>query len=318
MMNIKNKKKAPKKEVKQEINNILYTNKNIGFSISIPDTWYEVKKSSYEDLGITDNTLFIFVVNKFTSLTAVFSGFSNSKNFNKYFKNLDYSKDYKVIYKEETEINKVNVKQLVIETETNKIMHNFCLINDMIINFTINVDVKNRIFDDKNIINDSNFKQMNELLNTLTILTPINPPIYIEDKNEEELVVEVIDAPKVEEEKTLAQILIETDCKYKRILIPELYLKYTYHKDNQDVNLNIINNEIYFKGLKDNFKLIKVDESVSNEIERILHSSMQELTSMSLKKKTDSKSTLLIKVDSKYSYIDLNRFYEKKKNSSGA
>ena len=46
MMNIKNKKKAPKKEVKQEINNILYTNKNIGFSISIPDTWYEVKKSS--------------------------------------------------------------------------------------------------------------------------------------------------------------------------------------------------------------------------------------------------------------------------------
>ena len=87
MMNIKNKKKAPKKEVKQEINNILYTNKNIGFSISIPDTWYEVKKSSYEDLGITDNTLFIFVVNKFTSLTAVFSGFSNSKNFNKYFKN---------------------------------------------------------------------------------------------------------------------------------------------------------------------------------------------------------------------------------------
>ena len=67
MMNIKNKKKTPKKTVKTEINNILYTNKNIGFSISIPDNWYEVKKSSYDDLGITDNTLFIFVVNKFSN-----------------------------------------------------------------------------------------------------------------------------------------------------------------------------------------------------------------------------------------------------------
>ena len=45
MMNTKSKKK----ETKKEINNITYTNKNIGFSITIPDTWMEVKKSSYED-----------------------------------------------------------------------------------------------------------------------------------------------------------------------------------------------------------------------------------------------------------------------------
>ena len=305
MMNTKNKKK----ETKKEINNITYTNKNIGFSITIPDTWMEVKKSSYEDLGINDNTLFIFVVNKFSSLTGVFSGFSKTRSFNKFFEKLNIEDKYQVLYQKTNEINKIKVHQLVLETDTNKIMHNFCLINGMIVNFTINVDIRNKAFDKKTITNDSNFKQMNEVLNTIKVFEPLNPPIYVDDSNLNNNAYDIEEKTIINEEKSLAQILIETECKYKSILTPELYLRYSCDRGNTNSGISIIEKEIYLNKLNGSFKFIKINEDLFDEIERILYTNMPNLMRMNTENKTNSKSTLLVKVKNKYAYIDLCQHY---------
>ena len=305
MMNTKNKRK----ETKKEINNITYTNKNIGFSITIPDTWMEVKKSSYEDLGINDNTLFIFVVNKFSSLTGVFSGFSKTKSFNKFFEKLNLEDKYQVLYQKTNEINKIKVYQLVLETHTNKIMHNFCLINDMIVNFTINVDIRNKAFDQKAITNDYNFKQMNEVLNTIKVFEPLNPPIYVDDSNLNNNDYSIEEKAVINEEKSLAQILIETECKYKSIRTPELYLRYSCYRGNKNFGISIIEKEIYLNKLNGSFKFIKINEDLFDEIERILYTNMPQLMRMNTDNKTNSKSTLLVKVKNKYAYIDLCQHY---------
>ena len=305
MMNTKSKRK----EIKKEINNITYTNKNIGFSITIPDTWMEVKKSSYEDLGINDNTLFIFVVNKFSSLTGVFSGFSKTRSFNKFFEKLNLEDKYQVLYQKTNEINKIKVHQLVLETDTNKIMHNFCLINGMIVNFTINVDIRNKAFDKKAITNDSNFKQMNEVLNTIKVFEPLNPPIYVDDSNLNNNDYSIEEKTVINEEKSLAQILIETECKYKSILTPELYLRYSCDRGNTNSGISIIEKEIYLNKLNGSFKFIKINEDLFDEIERILYTNMPQLMRMNTENKTNSKSTLLVKVKNKYAYIDLCQHY---------
>jgi len=305
-------KKKEIKNTKKEIGNITYTNKNIGFSITIPDTWMEVKKSSYEELGISSNTLFIFVVNKFTSMTALFSGFTKEKSFNKFFEqlNFDDNNQFKILSQTTTDINKMKVHQLVIETKNNKLVHNFCLINDMIINFIINIDPKNKVFDKKGIINDLNFKQINDVLSTIKIFEPTNPPVYVDDTKSTTINITSDSIHKLEEnqniDKTLAQILVETECKYKNILVPELYMRYTYEQNGANVSLNIINNEIYLKRSNGSFKIIKVNEDVVNEIERIIHIHISHLTKISSDIKNNSKSVLLIKIENKYAYIDLN------------
>lgn len=306
MMNTKSKKEKVKK--------ITYNNKNVGFSLEIPDNWMEVKKTSYKDLGINDNTLFIFVVDKFTSLTAVFSGFCKTRSFNKFFDKFVCDEKYKLIYKNEKEFNKVNVKQIIIENNDKKIMHSFCLINGMLINFTINVDVRNRLFDNKGFSSDTNVKVMNEVLKSINTFEPVNPPIYINDEKEETVenveetaVIPIIVESKDEIAKKTAQIIIETDCKYKNILVPNFYVKYIYSKNNSNVMLSIVNNEVYFNGFDDCFRFIKVNKDLSQKIKEILDKAWETLTIMDCGyKNIESDSTVVIKIDEKYNLIDLN------------
>lgn len=305
-MNTKNKKKSNKTELKR----VTYTNKNIGFSIAIPDNWLEVKKTSYEELGINDNTLFIFVVNKFVALSAVFSGYADEKIFNKFFNKYKSNEKYKTIYKNDVEINKINVKQIVIETKNNKVMHNFCLINNMIVNFTINIDPKNKIFDSLELTKDINFKIMNETLNTIKVFEPVNPPIYINKEEKENFTVELIDKVELNKEnniKNIAQILIEKDCKYKRILLPELYFKYLYSNIYSNISLNIVNDEIYYKDLNNGFKLIEIPNNILEELKTIFRNNILKLEEFNISEETNSNNTLLLKIDSKYIYIDLNK-----------
>ena len=302
------------KKKKREIGNITYKNKNIGFSITIPDNWMEVKKTSYQDLGINNNTLFIFAVDKFTSLTAVFSGFGKTRSFNKFFENFSCDDNFKILYKGENNTNKTSFKQLIVEHNNKKIMHNFCLINGMIVNFTINVDVKNKIFDQKDLINDANVKLVNEILTTIKTFEPVNPPIYIEEEKTPEKVVE---QPIVEEKPTiiptkkivkkLSQLMVEKDCKYKNILVPKFYFNYLYTLNNSSVKLSVINNEIYFTGLDDCFRIIKVNSDLAKEIETIISENWSELSEMNIENDKDlSDSTILIKLNDTYSLIDLS------------
>ena len=107
-------------------------------------------------------------------------------------------------------------------------------------------------------------------------------------------------------EKNLAQTLIEKECKYKNILVPDLYLKYIFEKEDSSVSLSIINNEMYLKKLNGSFKFIKTNEDVANEIERILYNGMPYLESISAKETSNTKSLLLVKAEQKHAFIDLN------------
>lgn len=278
--------------------NIIYNNKNVGFSITIPDHWMEVKKSSYRDLGIDDNTLFVFAVDKFTSITCVFGGFSNTRSFNKFFEKIEFE-EYKIIYKGENNDNKISVKQLIIDHNNKKIMNNFCLINGMIINFTINIRCKS--LEKKELIKDNNFKLINELIKNIKIYSPINPPIYIDDKKDEI----IKENPKQElktDFKKISQLMLENDCKYKNILIPNFYFKYTNNKSN--LSLSIINNEIYF--VNNDYRFINVNKDLAYQIENIIDKNKTELISMDIgNEKNYSNNNILIKIGSETTLIDL-------------
>ena len=93
------------KAKKQPKDTITYINKNVGFSVTIPDTWLEVRKSSYKDLGINENTLFAFAIDKFTIITAIFSGFCKKRNFNRFFDKVNLKNNFKIIKTGQKEYN---------------------------------------------------------------------------------------------------------------------------------------------------------------------------------------------------------------------
>lgn len=309
MMNSKNnntKTKSTKKKKKiTKVGNVVYSNRSVGFSITIPDNWLEIKRTSYEELGISDNTLFIFTTDKFSSLSAIFSGFTDKRKFNKMFDKYDFE-DFKVILKKEEEINDLSVKRIVIQDGNKKILNNFVLINGMIVNFTINIDIRNRIIDGKGITTDKNYKLMTDVLKTLSVYEPINPPKYVNrDILEEEVEVEEVKVKK--KEKTTAQIEIETDCKYKGIVLPEFYFKYRYQVDNDVVLLTVINDEVYFTGLNDEFIFIKDNRVLSRKIYRILSLFWDDLSIFDIgtNRPTENSNWVLKNKDS-YLFIEMN------------
>lgn len=300
------KKKTTTKRKVKEIGNITYTNKNVGFSISIPDNWIEVKKSSYKDLSINDNTLFIFAVDKFTSLSAVFGGFCKARNFNKFYERFNCKDHFEILYTGEEELGKAKVKILVIEHNNKKIMHNFCLINEMIVNFSINLSHKTKTKDKKAITSDPNFKLVKELIETLKVLDPVNPPVYVNYEEEKKPKNNTIEKEVVEEIKKQPQIMVEKDCKYKNIVLPNFYFKYVYKRNNSDVVLSVIDDEIYFKGLNDCFRLIKINQNLSKKIEKIVESELLKLLRMNIgDKPLKSESTILFKVRYSFGLIEL-------------
>ena len=282
MMNYNtNKKKKKKKQTQAPVvqklsNKVNYVERNIGFSIEIPDSWVEIKKNSYENLGLSENTLFAFSVNEFTSITVLFSGFADKRRFNKVFAKTEF-KGHDILYQKEEEYDKVPVKYLVLDGGNKKVLNAFALINGMIIDFTINLSHKSKIFDNNKLYQDSNYKLLAKILSNLKVLTPINPPVFVsvEDINP----TEPISVKKINtKQKTTAQISIEVDCKYKNIVVPEYYFKYVYKVDNDVVLLSVINNEVYFSGLKDEFVYVKEDESLAKRIHRILSLYWDDLT----------------------------------------
>lgn len=308
-MNTKNVKKNPNNNAPKTKNGyITYNNRNIGLTIKVPDDWMEVKRTSFPDLEIDDNTLSIFVVDKNAALTIIFSGYCEGKYFKKFINKMSFA-DYKVLYENGLEIDKKYIKQIVIETNGRKVMNNFCLINDMIVNFTINIDPHNKIFNHDELVKDKYFKIMNDLLMTIVVSEPKNPPIYQETiipETEEEkgAPVEIEPTPIT---KNFAQTLIEKDCQYRRIVMPNFYLKYLYTKGNDDTNLSIVNSEIYFRGINDCFRYIKVDANLSTKIAAILNNHIVDLLAMNnTVKETESDSYWLMKLANNYIYIDMN------------
>ena len=157
-----NSKKNNKSSIK--VGKIVYRNPNIGFAITIPDNWLEVKRSSYEDLGISDNTLSVFAVDKFTTLSILFHGFSKTKGFNQFFDKVKFAEQFDVLLTGSEDFDNVLVKYVITRNNDKKIMHNFCLINGMIINFCVNIDIKNKIFDNDDLLKDDNVKTVFTIL----------------------------------------------------------------------------------------------------------------------------------------------------------
>lgn len=294
---------SKKKNKKNET--ITYNNKNVGFSISIPNSWLEVKKTSYNDLGINDNTLFVFVADEFTTVSAIFSGFCKRRSFNKLFDKVTFNEKIKILKTGQNEYNNVSVKYVIIEDNNRKIMNNFCVINDMIINFTINIDPKNRLIDNKGLTTDKNYKMINEVLKNIKVYKPVNPPILIEDIVTKED--PIVENKRILDKKTTAQLYIENDCKYRNILLPQFYFKYMYNKNNSYIMLSIIDNELYFKGLNDCFRIVKVDEFLADKICEIITKNIDNLEKMNINyKKAKSSNYLAIKIKELYLYIDLS------------
>ena len=292
-------------KTKKTVGEITYNSKNIGFSITIPDNWMEVKKSSYQDLGINDNTLFTFSVDKFTSLSAIFSGFCKTRDFNQFFEKVKFNKSLEVLTTSEKEINGLRIKCVVIDYSDKKILNAFCLINGMLINFTINVDYKNRLFDNKGLLNDKNAKLLFKILETIKISKPLNPPIYVNDYVKEPSSAEEVE-PKEIVKKTTAQETIETDCKYRHILMPDFYIRYNLEEDDSSVVLSVINREVYFNDSNDNYRFIKVDEKVSSEIKEIISTNIDTIMDMDMGyEKPKNNSNLLVKLGERVALIDL-------------
>lgn len=288
-----------KKSNMKNIKTIEYSNHNVGFSLTIPSTWLEVKKTSFSDLGINDNTLFVFTTDEFSTLTAVFSGFCKKKSFNKFFEKIKLSKDFNVVKTGLKEYKNVSVKFLIIEKDNLKVMHNFCLINDMIVNFTINLNPNTKINETKSLNSDTNIKLVNEVLKTMEVFEPINPPIYINDERY------CIKEEGCENIKSIAQIYVENDCKYKNITLPNFFLKYIYLNQESGELLSIINKEIYYKS-KDT-RVVKVNEDLSNSIAKVVEENMTFLKEISVnEEKTKLNSSLVIKLKNDYLYIDLD------------
>ena len=286
-----------KNNILKEVKTIEYSNHNVGFSITMPSTWLEVKKSSFPDLGINENTLFVFTTDEFSTFTAVFSGFCKKKSFNKFFEKIELSKDFNVIKTGFKEYKNVSVKSLIIEKDDLKVMNNFCLINDMIVNFTINLNPNTKINVDKSLNADPNVTLINEVLKTMEVFEPLNPPIYIDDERyciKEEL-----------NDKSIAQSYVENDCKYKNTTMPNFFLKYIYLNQDLGELLSIIDKEIYYKS-KDN-RVVKVDENLSNTIADIVLEKLDLLKEISINEEIQkTHSSLVIKIKNDYLYIDID------------
>ena len=294
MMNSKTKKNN-----KNNVKMIEYSNHNVGFSISIPPTWLEVKKTSFTDLGINENTLFVFATDEFSTLTAIFSGFCKKKSFNKFFEKIKLSKEFNIVKTGLKEYKNVSVKFLIIEKDNLKVMHNFCLINDMIVNFTINLNPNTKINEAKSLNSDTNIKLVNEVLKAMEVFEPINPPIYIDDERY------CVKEEGNDSVKSIAQIYVENDCKYKNTTMPNFFLKYIYLNQETGELLSIINKEIYYK-TKDT-RVVKVDENLSNNIANIISENMNFLKEISInEEKQKLNSSLVIKLKNDYLYIDLD------------
>ncbi len=288
------------KAKKQPKDTITYINKNVGFSITIPDSWLEVRKSSYKDLGINENTLFAFAIDKFTIITAIFSGFCKKRNFNRFFDKVNLKNNFKIIKTGQKEYNNnISNKFILIETEDKKIMNNFCLINEMIINFTINIDPKNNSYKTKGLNNDKNYKLINNMLKNIETFKPVNPPILVEDRKKHSIIKE-----EIEEEMSLAKKYIASDCRYKNMLIPDFYLQYIYNQDEKEEVLNVIGSEVYFKELNDKFRIIKVNDDLASEIKEVINNNIDELVNMNSEE--ESNNRLVIKDYEKYIYINLS------------
>lgn len=301
----------PKKET-NKVSSIQYSNKNVGFSLSIPDDWMEVKKSSYLDLGINENTLCAFVVDKFTHLSILFSGFCTEAEFKK----VNISKEdlpFQVLYEKNITYKNVPARQLVIAKDDKKLINTFCLINGMLIDFTINISLKNKNFDKSKLSNDNNFKMINSVLNTLEVFEPVNPPIYIDrdvpDVKEVKMVDDREEMTKIILPQRPAEIIIEKECKYRNILMPEFYLKYV---NNGKTKLSVIDKEVYFIDKNNHYRNVNVNDDLIKSISSVLEKNWIELETMDCGyQKITTDSYFSVKLNNSYGsgylYIDVNK-----------
>ncbi len=290
------------KEVKDKT--IYLKNRKIGFRVSIPDTFVEVKKEMYPKLGVDQNTLNLFNVDRRTTFSVSFVGFASPKDFeglNKFNASKFNSDDLALLASEKETHKAVNAYTYYIQKQNKKIKQTIILVNDMLINFSINFDHKNMLKEIKEFKKCKESNLLDEILKSILIFTPVNPPIAIE----EEIPEPIIANEKVIETKSMSQTIVETECKYRGIKVPAFYFKYNYFKNGEVVLLTTIDKELYFSGFRDSFVVVD-NGDLSIKLKDIVHKYLDRLMPMDIaNKRPSSNSSIVAKAGDKYLYIDL-------------
>lgn len=282
--------------------------RSIGFRVSIPDYFVEVKKENFPKLGIEKNTLFVFSVNKDTTFSVSFAGFANDKDFENLAKyNADKFSDDEIelIHSEKTSLAKAKAYTYILKTNTKKIKQTVVLVNEMLLNFAINLDNKNLITDIDKLKKSKECLILDEIIKTLNIFTPINPPVFLEEEVKKP-------RTKLKGEKSLSQIIIEKESKYRGIQVPEFYFKYNYFKDGEVVLLTTIDKDLYFSGFRDSFVIVD-DGHLSIKLRNLVDEYLNELQLMDIaSERPKSNSAIVVKTLNNYLYIDLESNVDKK------
>ncbi len=292
---------------KEKRDNLIYLkNRSVGFRISIPDTFIEVKKEMYSKLGVEQNTLYLFSVDRQTSFSVTFAGFSNSRDFEKLAKfNAEKFKDEELVLiaSEKETYKDLQAYSYYLQKQNKKIRNTIVLINDMLVNFSLNFDHKNMLKEIKDFKKSKESLLLDEILKSLKTFTPVNPPMMIEEpvKVVEEVEEKAIELPA----KSLSQTIVETECKYRGIKVPNFYFKYNYFKNGEVVLLTTIDKELYFSGFRDSFVVID-NGDLSAKLKDITLKHFEDLMKMDISgQRPKSNSSIVSKLNDKYLYIDL-------------
>ncbi len=292
---------------------VFFKDRRIGFKISIPETFQEVRKEEYPKLGVSRDTILMGSLDKETSLSIVLGAFTTKEDFIEIIKqnvSLLKERNIELIHEEESKLKNCLAYDLYLSDGNKKVRETLVLINDMLIIFSINMDHQNLIHGIKALKATKENKTLNEILKSLEIFTPINPPLSLAQEQEEEIVEE---EEEFFEEKSLAQKLIEQDSLYKGIALPKFYFKYNYFKDNEVVVLTILNNELYFSGFKDEFLIIEKNEELQKEMISLVEKHFEDLHSQDIgDNRPKSNSLLLVKNEDQYLYVDIANAQEEK------
>lgn len=289
---------------KNKDNLIYLKNRNLGFRVSIPETFVEVKNDMFLRLGVGSNTLNLFSVNRLTTFSVVFAGFSNRNDFEKlceYNASHFEAEDLKLIASMQEELKEEKAYTYYIEAKDKKIRQTFVLINDMLVNFAISFDHKNMLKEVAQFRRTEENILLDEILETLEVFIPINPPLALRE--------EVVTKERLKEEPRIAQLskaIIEEECKYRGIKVPRFYFKYAYFKEEELALLTCVNNELYFSGFKDSFVIVD-SGPLSEKLEEIVGRYFDSLMLMDIDGvKPKSNSSIVAKVGHRYLYIDLS------------
>lgn len=272
-------------------NDIIIENEKIGIKYSIPTDWIEVKEKDFSQIGINENTLIMLLVDENTNISFIDLGELQEKSWEiSYEKVINSLKELnsKILIEYETIFKEIKVKQILstVSDETVNILHTLLVINGRLIDCTISIPQDIDTLD--KLLNSKNYIILDTLISTI---------------EKTEISSKIEPTPTEMIEKSRAQLIVEEDISYKNIALPDFYLKYTYFNNDSTTLLSIINDDIYFSGPKNLFRIIKTDKVISDKIKDIINEEINNI----LDENTDSNCKMCIKLDDKYALINYNK-----------